>query len=135
MAEDYNDLYNEARQNGSYGNFEAAAGNYERAADVAAREFGPEDERLLDSLSRLGYCRYRLGELVKAEQSYKEALTLIERFHNDAYPDRLASILWALAVLMSDAQRYSEAEQYYKRSMAVSETWAGPTDRDRKSVV
>lgn len=129
MAEDYNDLYNEARQNGSYGNFEAAAGNYERAADVAAREFGPEDERLLDSLSRLGYCRYRLGELVKAEQSYKEALTLIERFHNDAYPDRLASILWALAVLMSDAQRYTEAEQYYKRSMAVSETWAGPTDR------
>lgn len=121
-------VYAKARESGTYGDYATAAHEYEQAAFVA-RSFGESDARLFETLSRLAYCRYRLGELSQAEQSYLEALQLLERFHAQTHPERLASVLWALAVLLSDLLRYDEAEQYFRRSMDVSETWAGPKDR------
>jgi tetratricopeptide (TPR) repeat protein len=38
-------------------------------------------------------------------------------------------VLWSLAVLLSDLLRYDESEKYFRRSMDVSESWAGPKDR------
>ncbi len=53
----------------------------------------------------------------------------MEKFHKSKHPDRFASILWALAVLLCDNKRYDESEEYFLRSMAVSESWSGPNDR------
>lgn len=116
------------RENGTYGNYAEAATDYAEAAYVA-REFGEADERLFDALSRLAYCRYRLGDLRSAEETYREALSLLERFHKESHPERLASVLWALAVLYSDSLRFEDAENYFHRSMDVTEAWAGPNDR------
>ena len=117
-----------AKESGVYGDYATAAGDYATAASVA-RAFGEEDARLVESLSRLAYCQYRLGLLNQAEEVYLEALSLMERFHKSTHPDRFASILWAIAVLLSDSRRFAEAETYFKRSMEVSESWAGPSDR------
>lgn len=121
-------VYAKARESGTFGDFATAAHEYEQAAFVA-RSFGESDARLFETLSRLAYCRYRLGDLSQAEASYLEALQLLERFHAQTHPERLASVLWALAVLLSDLLRYDEAEKYFRRSMDVSESWAGPSDR------
>lgn len=124
----FDTLLARARENGTYGNYAEAATDYAQAAFVA-REFGESDERLFETLSRLAYCRYRLGDLRSAEATYREALNLIERFHKETHPERLASILWALAVLYSDSLRFEDAENYFLRSMDVTEAWAGPNDR------
>ncbi|MBK9622280.1 MAG: tetratricopeptide repeat protein [Candidatus Obscuribacter sp.] len=124
----YDCVYARAKESGTFGDFERAASEYRAATDVA-RSFGLEDERLFDSLSRLAYCHYRLGDMQQAEVAYREALELMERFHKSKHPDRFASILWAMAVLLSDSKRFNEAEEYFKRSMAVSESWSGPKDR------
>lgn len=121
-------VYAKARESGTYGDFATAADEYAQAAFVA-RSFGESDARLSDTLSRLAYCRYRLGDLSQAEESYLEALRLLETFHAQTHPERLASVLWSLAVLLSDLLRYDESEKYFRRSMDVSENWAGPKDR------
>lgn len=128
LESQFDELFARARENGSYGNFAQAATDYTEALYVA-REFGEEDARLFETLSRLAYCRYRLGDLRSAEETYREALSLIERFHKDTHPERLASVLWALAVLYSDSLRFEDAENYFHRSMDVTEAWAGPNDR------
>lgn len=125
---DYAQAYSRARESGGFGDYATAADEFAMAAAVA-RDFGEQDERLMDSLSRLAYCHYRLGALQEAEQAYREALSLMEKFHKSKHPDRFASILWALAVLLCDNKRYDESEEYFLRSMAVSESWSGPNDR------
>lgn len=125
---DYAQAYSRARESGGFGDYATAADEFAMAAALA-RDFGEQDERLMDSLSRLAYCHYRLGALQEAEEAYREALALMEKFHKGKHPDRFASILWALAVLLCDNKRYGESEEYFLRSMAVSESWSGPNDR------
>jgi tetratricopeptide (TPR) repeat protein len=121
-------VFSRARASGEFENYAEAADDYAEAATMA-RDFGEGDVRLLDSVSRLAYCRYRLGELAQAEASYREALSLMERFHTATHPERFASIIWALAVTLSDERRFDEAEKFFRRSMEISETWGGPKDR------
>ena len=121
-------VFSRARASGDFENYAEAADDYAEAA-VMARDFGESDVRLLESLSRLAYCRYRLGELAQAEASYREALSLMERFHTATHPERFASIIWALAVTLSDERRFDEAEKFFRRSMEISEAWGGPKDR------
>jgi tetratricopeptide (TPR) repeat protein len=124
----FEQVFSRARASGDFENYAEAANDYAQAA-VMARDFGESDVRLLESLSRLAYCRYRLGELAQAEASYREALSLMERFHTATHPERFASIIWALAVTLSDERRFDEAEKFFRRSMEISETWGGPKDR------
>ena len=124
----YHGVYARAKESGTFGDYAQAANHYEEASSIA-RAFGEEDERLMDSLARLAYCQYRLGAARQAEDVYREVLNLMERFHKSRHPDRFASVLWALAVLLSDDKRYSEAEALFRQSMTVTENWAGPMDR------
>ncbi|MBU6453918.1 MAG: tetratricopeptide repeat protein [Cyanobacteria bacterium REEB67] len=121
-------VFSRARTSGEFENYAEAADDYAEAATMA-RDFGEGDVRLLESVSRLAYCRYRLGELAQAEASYREALSLMERFHTTTHPERFASIIWALAVTLSDERRFDEAEKFFRRSMEISENWGGPKDR------
>jgi tetratricopeptide (TPR) repeat protein len=124
----FEDVFSRARASGEFENYAEAADDYAEAA-IMARDFGEGDVRLLESVSRLAYCRYRLGELAQAEASYREALSLMERFHTTTHPERFASIIWALAVTLSDERRFDEAEKFFRRSMEISENWGGPKDR------
>lgn len=127
-VDNYYQFYSKAKESGTFGDYASAADDYAMAASLA-RVFGEDDERLMDSLSRLAYCHYRLGALEEAESAYREALTLMERYHKGKHPDRFASILWSLAVLLCDDKRFEESVEFFKRSMAVSQNWAGPYDR------
>ncbi|MBS1990039.1 MAG: tetratricopeptide repeat protein [Cyanobacteria bacterium SZAS LIN-3] len=121
-------VFSRARASGEFENYAEAATDYAEAA-LMARDFGESDVRLLESVSRLAYCRYRLGELAQAEANYREALSLMERYHTATHPERFASIIWALAVTLSDEKRFDEAEKFFRRSMEISESWNGPKDR------
>ena len=124
----FESVFSRARALGDFENYAEAANDYAEAASMA-RDFGEGDLRLVESVSRLAYCRYRLGELAQAEASYREALSLMERFHTTTHPERFASIIWALAVTLSDERRFEEAEKFFRRSMEISESWGGPNDR------
>ncbi|MBK9141255.1 MAG: tetratricopeptide repeat protein [Candidatus Melainabacteria bacterium] len=120
--------YSDALEARSRGDYATAARSFRTALELA-REFGDADERVYNSLVGLARCQYRLGERAQAEEHYRRALTIMEDHLKDEHPSRFASVLWELAILYTDQDRFQEAILFFRQAIKVTGLWAGPGDR------
>ena len=98
-----------------------------RAAEKAARAFGPDDPRLALTLDHLAWVLSAEGETKEAETLAKAALAIREKKLGAGHPDVAAS-LNTLACLYDQAGRTAEARPLYARCLEVAEKALGPND-------
>ena len=83
-----------------------------------AESLGTGNPLLLSSLYSLAAYYQEQGEVGKAEDQYKRALTLKEQVSGPEHPD-VAMILHNYAGLLREAHRYQEAENLSARANAI----------------
>ena len=83
-----------------------------------AESLGTGNPLLLSSLYSLASYYQEQGEVGKAEDQYKRALTLKEQVSGPEHPD-VAMILHNYAGLLREANRYQEAENLSARANAI----------------
>ena len=120
--------YEDAINARSQGNLAAAVEEFGNALKLAEL-FEEKDERRYNSLVGLARCHYRLGDHDLAEMRYREALSFMEKHLKEEQPGRFASILWELAILYSDAERFTEARRFFEKSISITEKHSGQQDR------
>jgi tetratricopeptide (TPR) repeat protein len=101
------------------GNYAAAVHEF-RAALNEARHFGPADQRLPLTLHHLASAHLVLGQLSRAEASYREAYELRLATLGADHP-LTASSLHGLALVLHERRRYREADELYSQAAAVLE--------------
>ncbi len=69
------------------------------------------DEKTLQSLYRIGFCAYQMGELDRAEESLKQAITELP-FDDEAHV--------LMGNILSERERYQEAFIWYKKALALN---------------
>ena len=96
-----------------------------RKAIAEAKQFGPNDTRLANSLNNLAALYQTQGKYAQAELLFKQSLEYLERAIGPQHP-LLATALTKLAWLYYATAQYDLAEPLYRRSLTIIEKTSGP---------
>ncbi|KAF2625654.1 TPR-like protein [Macroventuria anomochaeta] len=107
------------------GEYKAAEGFLQMAADTRERVLGPEHPDTLISVSQLGAVLERQGKYEEAETKHRRALEGYEKVLGPEHPDTLASVSQLGAVLERQG-KYEEAEAKHRQALEGTEKVLGP---------
>jgi eukaryotic-like serine/threonine-protein kinase len=104
-------------------------GQYQEAVPILneslALQPDTNDKTRIDTLLELGRAQYLLGDLAQAEAPLQQALRLAQGGNAAANRDT-ARALWALGLLRSQQDRFTEAKELYNRGLVILENTPGP---------
>jgi CHAT domain-containing protein len=95
------------------------------SATIASKPFGSGDREQYDRLEQLGKKANDAGDYAAAEQAYRAALAVQESYLGKDNPG-LALPLMALALQVSNQNRFAEADQLFKRARSLAEKDGDP---------
>ncbi len=90
-----------------------------------AKQFSPQDPRLVTTLSSLAALHQAQGKYAEAEPIFKRALVIFEKTLGSEHP-LVAANLNNLAALYHAQGKYAEAEPLCKQALAIVEKALGP---------
>lgn len=108
------------------GKGEEAESLYLRATGIRETVLGSHDPIVLDGLSRLARLYDRLGQYSRAETICERVVAGWEKSRLAAEKTMLAQSLNELATIYAAQRKYRQAEQTYRRSLAIVESTFGP---------
>src|SRR5205085_5251668 len=97
---------------------------YQEALRLAEEVLGTDHESLASLASNLGNLYYVQEKYAVAQASYLRARTLLEREHGPDSPKLIDVLLW-LAETRFDNWQYEEAQEPYRRAVAIFEKGGG----------
>ena len=104
-------------------------GQYQAAVPILTESLALQpdtrDKARVDTLMELGRALYLLGDLNRAEPALQEALHLAQN-ELGASSRESGRALWALGLLRTQQDRFSAAEDLYRRSLDILETVQAP---------
>lgn len=132
MSNVLEDMLAEARRLWRASSYAEAAEVYRRALELAERTYGPDSVEMIKPLRGLSAalsppCESGSPDLAAALELQRRALLISEtRFGKDT-PEQVP-ILRSMGILLEDMRRYSEAQGYMERALAVGERTYGETE-------
>jgi CHAT domain-containing protein/Tfp pilus assembly protein PilF len=104
------------------GKYEAALQPAEKSLTIRQKQLGPDHLLVADSLNNIAALYFALGDYVKAEPRFKQALEIREKQHEDLL---IANSLNSLAGLYQARGDYDRAEPLFKRALEIREKKLG----------
>ena len=101
-----------------------------QVVDLTAQEFGPDGEPMIVPLTNLATTQVEIGDLTAAEENYKIAIALVEKYHGLLSP-RLINPLIGLGGVYNRLERYAPAVDTFSRALRVNHVEKGFTNPDQ----
>ena len=106
------------------GSYVAAAREFGLALQEA-EHLGPQDPRLVTTLTNAGVVNARLGHYDEAAAFYRRAIAIYEKYH-PGLQSALATVLRNFAILNAAERRWGSAESLYRRAYELEAKNPGP---------
>jgi len=112
-------LFELARQLDASGEYDEAEPLYRRALAMAEKELGPEDRIVLDCLSSLAELLRKRARYEEAEVVCRRVVELRDKLGRSAIDQ--AEALDSLGAVLTEENKYAEAERLFRRAIAICE--------------
>jgi len=102
--------------------------NLEKALEIHLKQMGDDDPRVVKSINRLGWVKFRQGQFEESESLYRWALEIQDE--SGVSPLDMAETLHNLSVVNWQQGRNGEAEPYALQALDIRQSVLGPTHPD-----